>query len=172
MAQKYLIHSAGSDVVVEYEPDGNGAARVRVNDGKWKAAQLERVGNSGLYLLLLDNEPTELYAERKRGGAIVEIGRHIFNYSVERWRPSFEQRDSNVEAPVGPMRITAPMTGSVVEVIRHTGETVEAGDVVLVIESMKMDNELRAPGSGTVTSIEVAAGDRVSAGQVLAVIEG
>jgi pyruvate carboxylase subunit B len=63
------------------------------------------------------------------------------------------------------------MTGSVVDVPRNLGDAVETGDVLLIIESMKMDNEMRAPGSGVVTAINVKAGDRVTAGQLLVVVE-
>jgi pyruvate carboxylase subunit B len=63
------------------------------------------------------------------------------------------------------------MTGLVVDVPRKVGDHVESGDVVLVIESMKMDNELRSPTAGTISSVDVAPGDRVKAGQLLAVIE-
>jgi biotin carboxyl carrier protein len=62
------------------------------------------------------------------------------------------------------------MTGSIIEVVRGIGETVEAGDVVLVIESMKMNNELRAPAAGEIIEIPVKAGERVAAGALLATI--
>jgi biotin carboxyl carrier protein len=172
MAQKYLVHSGESDVVLEFDEQPDGTARVRVNEeGEWRRAELERIGDSGLFLLLLDNQPIELYLERRRGGALVTIGRHTFNFAVERWRPAFADRDTGEQGAAGAVRIVAPMTGSVVDVPRNAGDRVESGDVVLVIESMKMDNELRAPTAGTITAIEVKPGERVSAGQLLAVIE-
>ena len=62
------------------------------------------------------------------------------------------------------------MTGSIIEVVRKVGDHVESGDVVLVIESMKMNNELRAPAAGEITELPVAAGTRVAAGTLLAAI--
>ena len=172
MAQKYLVHNAETDVVLDFDDGQDGAALVRVNEeGPWRKAELEQIGDSGLFLLLLDDKPLELYLERKRGGALVTIGRHTFTFAVERWRAGMEDRDTGAAGASGTLRITAPMTGSVVDVPRKAGDRVESGDVVLVIESMKMDNELRAPTAGTIASIEVAPGDRVSAGQLLAVIE-
>ena len=172
MAQKFLVHNGDTDVVLEFGDARNGATLVRVNeDGPWRKAELEQIGDTGLFLLLLDDKPLELYLERRRGGALVTIGRHTFTFAVERWRQSFEDRDTTAEGPSGTLRITAPMTGLVVDVPRKVGDHVESGDVVLVIESMKMDNELRSPTAGTISSVDVAPGDRVKAGQLLAVIE-
>ena len=170
MDEKYLIRDDDNDVSFEIRRD-NGAVKVR-RDGaeQWKTVQLEKVGDSGLYLLMVDNRPTELYLERRRGGAIVTIGRHIWDYDVERWRPSSGTRkpDSGVG---GAKRLVAPMTGSIVEVRCAPGESVVAGQVLLVIESMKMNNELRSPADGVVESVPVAAGQRVSAGALLVAIQ-
>ncbi len=171
MAEKYLIYSDRSEVTLEIERDEDIIRIRREGEDAWRVATLDRVGNSGLYMLMLDNEPQELYLERKRGGALVTVGRHSFDYAVERWRPALANRDRKQDAQAGLHRILAPMTGSIVEVIRSEGDQVEAGDVVLVIESMKMNNEMRAPAAGTVTSVAVKDGDRVSAGAVLMTIQ-
>ena len=166
MAEKYLIRDSDQDVAFEVRRE-EGAVQVR-RDGSdhWKTVELEKVGDSGLYLLMVDSRPTELYLERRRGGAIVTIGRHLWNYDVERWRPSSGVRKSAVAAS-GQKRITAPMTGSVIEVRCAPGDAVEAGQVLLVIESMKMNNELRSPADGVVEMVGVSAGQRVSAGELL-----
>ncbi|MCA9824680.1 MAG: biotin/lipoyl-binding protein [Dehalococcoidia bacterium] len=172
MAQKFLIHTDTRDVVLEYEATDDDGIRVRINeDGPWKTAGLEQVGDTGLFLLMIDNQPTELYLERRRGGASVTIGRHTFDFKVDRWRSAFENRDTEEAGATGTLKITAPMTGSIVDVQRSVGDPVETGDVLLIIESMKMDNELRTPGNGVVSAIHVKAGDRVTAGQLLAVVE-
>jgi len=59
------------------------------------------------------------------------------------------------------------MTGSIVEVRCSAGQDVRAGDVLLVIESMKMNNELRSPAAGTVEQVPIVAGQRVQAGELL-----
>jgi biotin carboxyl carrier protein len=71
----------------------------------------------------------------------------------------------------GSAEITAPMPGKVVRVLVEAGQAVEAGAGLVVVEAMKMQNELKAPRAGAVVSIDVAAGDTVEAGAILAVIE-
>jgi biotin carboxyl carrier protein len=70
----------------------------------------------------------------------------------------------------GPMKITAPMPGKVVRVIAPEGTELEAGAGVIVIEAMKMQNELKSPKTGRVQKIAVAEGATVNPGDTLAVI--
>lgn len=70
----------------------------------------------------------------------------------------------------GPQRMTAPMAGKVVRVLVKSGETVAARQPVVVIEAMKMENELRAVRAGRVTDVAVRDGQSVEAGALLAVI--
>lgn len=165
MAEKYLVRDV--DAEAEYEVDkSNGGLRVRRADGEWKDVELQRIGDSQLYLLMVDSHPTELFLERRRGGAVATIGRHAFDFDVERWRAQSAARASRKEAS-GPRRITAPMTGSIIEVRCSVGQAVAAGDVLLVIESMKMNNELRSPAAGVVEQVPVSSGQRVNAGDLL-----
>jgi biotin carboxyl carrier protein len=171
MAEKYLIHSERSEVTLEFERDEDTVRVRKEGDEQWKRAHLDRIGNSDLFLLMIDNEPQELYLERRRGGALVTVGRHTFDYTVERWRPALANRDRRNDAQAGLHKILAPMTGSIVEVMASEGDDVSSGDVVLVIESMKMNNEMRAPADGKVVSVSAKAGDRVKAGLVLMTIQ-
>jgi biotin carboxyl carrier protein len=70
----------------------------------------------------------------------------------------------------GPLRVVAPMPGKIVRVLVSTGDAVQAGQPLIVIEAMKMENELRATGAGTVTDVQVSDGQSVEAGALLAVI--
>ena len=70
----------------------------------------------------------------------------------------------------GPLRVLAPMPGKIVRVLVRAGEAVRAGQALIVIEAMKMENELRAAGAGTVADIQVREGQSVEAGALLAVI--
>jgi biotin carboxyl carrier protein len=72
---------------------------------------------------------------------------------------------------VGKGRLVAPMPGKVVRVLAPVGTTVSRGDGVLVVEAMKMQNEVKAIRDGIVSSINVNPGSTVNAGDVLAVIE-
>jgi len=71
----------------------------------------------------------------------------------------------------GVAEIVAPMPGKVVRVHAEVGASVERGAGVVVVEAMKMQNEMKSPRDGVVVSIKVQAGDTVNAGDILAVIE-
>ena len=70
----------------------------------------------------------------------------------------------------GAVKVNAPMPGKILKVNVNAGAAVKKGDVLLVLEAMKMENEVVAPQDGTVASINVAAGDSVEAGAVLATL--
>lgn len=63
--------------------------------------------------------------------------------------------------------VTAPLQGTILEIAVKEGDTVKAGDILVVIEAMKMENEIVAPSDGTVDSISVKKGDIVRAGDLL-----
>jgi acetyl-CoA/propionyl-CoA carboxylase biotin carboxyl carrier protein len=67
--------------------------------------------------------------------------------------------------------IPAPMQGTIVKILVAEGDTVEAGQAVLVLEAMKMENHINADRAGTVREIRVSAGDTVGTGDILVVIE-
>jgi len=71
----------------------------------------------------------------------------------------------------GAARITAPMPGKVVRLLVAEGAEIEAGAGVVVVEAMKMQNEMKSPRDGVVVAINVKPGDTVNAGDVLAVVE-
>jgi len=71
----------------------------------------------------------------------------------------------------GPRKLTAPMSGKVVRVLAREGDAVEAGTGVLVVEAMKMQNEIKSPKKGTIQKMLAAEGGAVNAGDVLAIVE-
>ena len=71
----------------------------------------------------------------------------------------------------GPQKLLAPMPGKIVRVMVPAGKEVEAGQGVLVIEAMKMQNELKSPKKGIVKQLMVSEGTSVTAGEVLAIVE-
>jgi len=71
----------------------------------------------------------------------------------------------------GRARLNAPMAGKVVKLLAAPGALLEAGQGVLVLEAMKMQNEVRSPKAGTLLSLAVAAGDTVATGALLAEVE-
>lgn len=70
----------------------------------------------------------------------------------------------------GSVEVTAPMPGKVVAVKASVGQAVKKGEVVLILEAMKMENDIVAPEDGTIASINVANGDSVESGAVLATL--
>jgi len=71
----------------------------------------------------------------------------------------------------GPLNINSPMPGKVVQVLVQEGQEVAEGDGLLIIEAMKMENELRAPKSGVVKTIQASEGNTVESGSLLCVVE-
>jgi biotin carboxyl carrier protein len=71
----------------------------------------------------------------------------------------------------GPRKLTAPMPGKVVRVLMSEGASIDAGAGVVVVEAMKMQNEVKSPKKGTIQKILVAEGAAVNAGDVLAIVD-
>ena len=70
----------------------------------------------------------------------------------------------------GSVKVNSPMPGKILSVKTSVGQAVKKGEVPMILEAMKMENEVVAPEDGTVASIDVAAGDSVEAGVVLATL--
>jgi biotin carboxyl carrier protein len=73
-------------------------------------------------------------------------------------------------APAGGNTVTSPMPGTILDIKVKEGDTVSSGQVLIILEAMKMENEIMAPADGTVTSIQVQKGASVNAGDVLIVL--
>jgi biotin carboxyl carrier protein len=81
------------------------------------------------------------------------------------------RRDHATTSGSGPERIAAPMPGKIIRILVQTGESVRARQPVIVVEAMKMENELRASRDGTVAEIHVREGMSVDAGTLLVVLQ-
>ena len=86
-------------------------------------------------------------------------------------RRRWGRKDEGAGSGSGPQRLIAPMPGKVVRVLVKAGDVVTARQAVVVVEAMKMENELRASRDGTVTEIQVREGMSVDAGALLLVIQ-
>lgn len=100
----------------------------------------------------------------------VWIGNRRYGFAVDDPRSLQGRRSAGGDAE-GPRAVKAPMPGRVVRVLVAAGDEVAEGQGVVVIEAMKMQNELKSPKAGRLTRVAVAAGDTVGAGDVLAVVE-
>jgi biotin carboxyl carrier protein len=107
--------------------------------------------------------------ESAEGTAIHLAGKRLL-YRVDDPR-SLKSRRSRHGGTEGPKPVIAPMPGRVVRVLASIGDAVEAHQGIVVIEAMKMQNELKSPKAGKVIQIRVEAGGTVAAGDVLAVVE-
>jgi biotin carboxyl carrier protein len=107
-------------------------------------------------------------ASTPSGDEITIQGRR-FQFEVKdprQWNRSSSGADAH-----GRASITAPMPGKIVRVLVAAGDEVKAGQGIVVVEAMKMQNEMKAPRDGRVTSLNVKVLDSVNAGAVLAILE-
>jgi biotin carboxyl carrier protein len=74
-------------------------------------------------------------------------------------------------APAGKVTINAPMPGTILSIKAKAGSEVKKGDVIMILEAMKMENEILAPQDGKILSVEVTEGSSVNTGDILAVME-
>ena len=125
---------------------------------------------NGLLSILIDGKSYEVKQENTATETNIVVGGERFGAVVHDPR-SLRSRRGSAGAEEGIKRITAPMPGKVVRILAPAGTLVEAGQGVLVIEAMKMQNEMKSPKTGTVKKINAVEGAAVEAGQVLAEVE-
>lgn len=85
--------------------------------------------------------------------------------------PAAAAAPAPAEVGAGDTAVTAPMPGKIIKVVAEAGKAVKKGDVIMILEAMKMQNEITAPVDGTVKSINAAADQSVKGGDILAVIK-
>ena len=150
---------------------------VEIDGGRVKAAIGDRVYDVELrepepdcYLFVRNAEVHECRVSKAHEGFGVSL--HGRNYSVTIVDPKrLRSGQDSDRHHHGLAEITAPMPGKVVKVQIETGAAVEKGSGIVVVEAMKMQNEMKSPRAGVVIAINVKPGDTVNAGDVLAVVE-
>ncbi len=171
MAQRYLVQLGYERKELEVEDDADGL-RVKI-DGQWHNARLEQIGQASLYAFVVDDHPYELFAEERAEGYNIVIGWDRYLVAVgERGRrprllPAASGQEMAERKEDGGWLVLSPMTGVVFEVYVQPQDRVAEGDVLMVIEAMKMNNELRAQRSGIVGEVYVRNGQRVDQGSSL-----
>jgi biotin carboxyl carrier protein len=108
---------------------------------------------------------------RSNGERIVYVSGRAVPVSIVDPREQLTRRRPAASAEAGPRSIVSPMPGRIVKVLVRDGDTVVAQQGLIVVEAMKMENELRAPRAGRVTSVKVGEGTSVERGAVLIVME-
>jgi biotin carboxyl carrier protein len=145
-------------------------------DGRWscrldgREVEVDAVlARPDVLSLRIGNQAYEVKCERVAGDTHLWVGSARFAAEVRDPR-SLRGRVRAVDDH-GPRKLTAPMPGKIVRVLLSEGAAVEAGAGVLVVEAMKMQNELKSPKKGTIQKILVSEGAAVNAGDVLAIVE-
>jgi biotin carboxyl carrier protein len=168
---RFEVHLTGSSGkklrTVELERDG-GRWKISL-DGQPVDANAVEI-NPNTLSLLLDGESYEIRISPSADGALnLQTGLQEFTAEVVDPRAWHGRRHGAVEAE-GRQQVVAPMPGKVVRVLVEVGEKVEAGQGLLVVEAMKMQNEIRSPKGGTVERLHVKDGQPVNAGDALCIV--
>ncbi len=158
-----------NDKTYDIDIDANNTVMV---NGQPHNIDFRTIDGSALYSLLLDNSSWEALIDRNGDEYRVLIGGelHVVTVQDERTRKMAKAEKSQA-AHAGEAVIKAPMPGMVREVQVNVGDSVVVKQGVLILEAMKMQNELRTPKAGTVKEIRVKPGDKVEQGQVLLIVK-
>jgi len=163
MKRQFLI--GGKTLTVETAAAAGGARRTLLVDGVPHNADVVLV-EPNVYSVLIDGRSVDVTVNRD---GHVWVG--SMRLAVEIRDPRKWSRGEGADAAHGTIAIKAAMPGKVVAVLVEVGESIETGQGVLVVEAMKMQNELKSSKAGVVQAIRVSPGDSVAAGQVLVVVE-
>ncbi|MBK6488707.1 MAG: acetyl-CoA carboxylase biotin carboxyl carrier protein subunit [Gemmatimonadetes bacterium] len=161
---KYIVDVNGARLEVEVEADG-----VRV-DGHVVDARLTDVEGTPIHLVTIGNEVHRVASRRGDSRGRYALWMDGYRYEVEaldeRMRAIRDLTAADAET-TGPRPLVAPMPGLIVRVHAAPGDRVEAGQGLVVMEAMKMENELRTQSVGVVRAVHVSAGMTVEKGALL-----
>jgi biotin carboxyl carrier protein len=166
---QYELEIGGRRVHVVVTRSGDGFA-VSV-DGRTRQVDAARIDAHTLSLVV-DNvwsNEVNIAADPVAGHLAVHVGGTPVIVTLNGRRRSGRKEDGTTGS--GPQRLVAPMPGKVVRVVVKAGDVVSARQPVVVVEAMKMENELRASRAGTVAEVHVREGMSVDAGALLLVIQ-
>jgi len=160
---------------VSIERAGAAAGRFRVTvDGVATLVEAERAGQYGVSLLFPEDSYASATVQIAPGAAPGELLAQLDGLTVPvvvNGRRTGRGAADAVVGTHGEQKVLAPMPGRVVRVLVKAGDAVEARQGIVVVEAMKMENELRSPKTGRVKEVAVAPGTSVEAGRVLMIIE-
>jgi biotin carboxyl carrier protein len=145
-----------------------GQWRIRV-DGRELVIDTAQAGPNTLSLLM-NGQSFEVKRERLQDEQRIFVRGNAYSVSIEDPR-SLRSRKRAVLDDEGPQKLVSSMPGKVVRVLAREGDEVAAGQGLVVVEAMKMQNEVRSQKAGTVVKILATPGKNVDAGEVLAIVE-
>jgi biotin carboxyl carrier protein len=161
---RYFLRLGEREVEADLEetPDG-----LRVNlDGDWHNVRLQRLGDGPRYVLVMDDRLVEVLVAEEPQAFNLHIGGQAYAVETVRRRPGARREEAD-QFVNGRWVLRAPLTGVVIETRVAAGDTVAQGDVLMVVEAMKMLNELRARVPGLVGAVNAGPGERVEIGTLL-----
>ena len=162
---KYIVTIEGVSYEIEIGPH----KRVTLN-GQPIQVDLQTVDGQQ-WSLLTNNKSFEALVEQNGALTQVLMGGNLYSAHVADERQQLLDTVVGFAPEEGPIAIKAPMPGVIIDVPVQPGQAVGDGDVVIILESMKMENELRAPRAGTVLTVKVSPGESVEQRQVMIVLE-
>ena len=165
---KYFVTVAGKEMVVELDGE-----RVTVDGTAIASAHLNALAGTPIRHLLLDGASNALAMDSGGRGlwTVGFLGEWLDCEVVDERTRHIRSLTGAGQKGSGPATLKAPMPGLVVRVSVEEGSKVEAGAPLVVLEAMKMENELRATAAGVVKGVKVKAGQAVEKGQVLVEFE-
>ena len=161
---KYIVEVNGRGVTVELGPNG-----ITV-DGTPVTAHLEEVEGTPIYLLTISGTLHRLAVVRREGRGQYSIWTDDHRFEIEALderRRAIRDLTGKSAAATGPAPLVAPMPGLVVRVNVQVGDEVQPGQPLVVMEAMKMENELRATAAGKVSAVHALPGAAVEKGAIL-----
>lgn len=164
---RYFVTIGPRVLEVDLGPDGI------LVDGENASADLVAMDGTDVYSLLLNKQSHRILASRDGAEEWVLhlSGRHLRAQVVDERTRTIRAMAGTREGPKGPKALKAPMPGMVVKVEVQPGEDVLQGQGLVIVEAMKMENELKSEGDGRVSRILVEAGQTVEKDQVLVEFE-
>lgn len=163
---KYKATVDGTDFTLDVE----GAGEIVV-DGERYEVDLRTIDGVHLYSLIIDRRSYELHVDRNEGlyTVIVDGNRYPVDVGDARLKELIAM-SQRISEDSGSATVDAPMPGLVVKVLVAVGDTVEEDQGLVILEAMKMENEIRSPVAGVVRQVGATAGQAVNLGDLLAVV--
>jgi biotin carboxyl carrier protein len=156
------------DQVYEIEIESKGEITV---DGKQIVVDLQSLAGQSVYSLILNGKSYEAFLNQTKAGTEVMLHGQRYIVEVEDERTQRLREVSGALAiQSGEIQLKAPMPGLIISIPVEEGQEVGKGDTLIVLESMKMQNELKAPREVKVTGVRVKPGDNVDQNQILIIL--
>lgn len=163
---KYLTTIGDKTYTIEINDE-----RHIIVDGTTYEIDLQALSAQGLFSLIIDNKSFEAFVENEGDEWRVLLRGNLYETKVADERAvRLTKSVGGAEVAVGDFHLKAPMPGLVVIVPVSEGQAVNKGDILIILESMKMQNELKSPRDGTVLRVKVKGGDSVEQNQIMVTI--